>query len=69
MGVSFFVENFSFISLSLSFLSWRNADELVGLRVGSLRMMTNDEEFEKLRLDRKNFSSGYDYRSGCESSL
>lgn len=29
-------------------------------------MMTSDQEFERLRLDRKNFSSGYDYRSGCE---
>ncbi|GAA5944429.1 uncharacterized protein JCM15063_000952 [Sporobolomyces koalae] len=34
------------------------------MKLWDLRMMTSDEEFDRLRLDRKNFSSGYDYRSG-----
>lgn len=32
-------------------------------------MMTNDTDFDRLRLERKSFTSGYDYRSGCESDL
>ncbi|GAA6063021.1 hypothetical protein JCM10212_001800 [Sporobolomyces blumeae] len=35
-----------------------------GMKLWDLRMMTSDADFERLRLDRKNYSSGYDYRSG-----
>jgi WD repeat-containing protein 23 len=34
------------------------------MKLWDLRMMTNDTDFDRLRLDRKNYSSGYDYRSG-----
>ncbi|GAA5953327.1 hypothetical protein JCM3765_005005 [Sporobolomyces pararoseus] len=34
------------------------------MKLWDLRMMTSDQDFDRLRLDRKNFSSGFDYRSG-----
>ncbi|GAA5985581.1 hypothetical protein JCM5350_007142 [Sporobolomyces pararoseus] len=34
------------------------------MKLWDLRMMTSDQDFHRLRLDRKNYSSGYDYRSG-----
>ncbi|GAA6010081.1 hypothetical protein JCM11491_005858 [Sporobolomyces phaffii] len=34
------------------------------MKLWDLRMMTSDEDFDRLRLDRKSYSNGYDYRSG-----